>query len=435
MAAADPSGGGYPLPRHRRVQGLPANETLEHFVLKWAAYRLLTRELGCAYALLEAGPPRARGRTSRHDALGVRLRPTRPSPVWVELPEGQVRLEVLDTHSGLWREVPAAELARHAADPTLRARRLDAGAAAVTVRAIRPGSTPGTVRLRQPGSERRQSAQLCAADAKQSRGDLQAWLREAPRRLRGVQCFLLVTPPGLARPEELPPRVGLAEVDTTHLVGADGTPAVRMIRWPESLRSAVRWDERRMLEFERRAYHALHGLLDRQLFWLLAQQALDRRRAAGAGSAPHEVRASGLRLYRPADREGVIGLWTRTGIARPWNDLGEEIDRHRRSQPGLLLVWEDPQSGVIGAGMGGWDGRRGWIYHLAVDPEHRHRGIARALVAALEEALLALGAPKIMLMVRNENCAVAGFYERLGYSAEDVQVRSKWLIPPAGRQA
>ncbi len=79
--------------------------------------------------------------------------------------------------------------------------------------------------------------------------------------------------------------------------------------------------------------------------------------------------------------------------------------------------------------MIGFDGHRGWVSHLAVDPGHRGRGFAAALIAEGERRLIDLGCPKIMLMVRAENDAVRGLYEHLGYQAEQTIVMGKRLIP------
>jgi ribosomal protein S18 acetylase RimI-like enzyme len=133
-----------------------------------------------------------------------------------------------------------------------------------------------------------------------------------------------------------------------------------------------------------------------------------------------------VRVYRTGDRAAVVDLWDRTGISRPWNDLGAELDRH--PHPGLCLVAEGPGGAVIGAVMGSWDGRRGWVNHLAVDAQWQRRGVARALVAEVEARLLSLGAPKVQLLVRGENFDVTGFYEKCGYAAEDMRFMSKWLV-------
>ncbi len=218
-----------------------------------------------------------------------------------------MRVEVLDGATGAWRHLPSGELAAHLGDPTLRAFESGPGGRPVPLRAVAPGRSPGHVRIRGSGSERRETAQLCGADGKQSRGDLQAWLRDAPRRLRGVQIFLLVTPPGLAEPAELPARVGLAEVDLDDLRGPGGRPAIRVVRWPEPLRPASPWSAERTAEFQRRAYYALHGLFERQMFWFLAQHALDRRalvaRGPAAGAAPGADNAP----LRRGGREGASG--------------------------------------------------------------------------------------------------------------------------------
>ncbi len=67
------------------------------------------------------------------------------------------------------------------------------------------------------------------------------------------------------------------------------------------------------------------------------------------------------------------------------------------------------------------------MYYLASDPAARRSGVARALVQRAEEFLHAQGCPKVELMVRGTNTAALGFYDRLGYEAQDVLVRAKWL--------
>ena len=79
--------------------------------------------------------------------------------------------------------------------------------------------------------------------------------------------------------------------------------------------------------------------------------------------------------------------------------------------------------------MVGYDGHRGWVYYLAVDPAHRGAGHARALMAEAERLLIERGCPKLMLMVRASNTAVVDLYEHLGYAREDAIVMGKRLIP------
>lgn len=75
---------------------------------------------------------------------------------------------------------------------------------------------------------------------------------------------------------------------------------------------------------------------------------------------------------------------------------------------------------IIGTAMGGYDGHRGSLYYLAVDPLHRRRGIGALLVRTVVAQLRELGCPKLNILVRSSNRAVIGFYEKLGFAADDV---------------
>ena len=83
---------------------------------------------------------------------------------------------------------------------------------------------------------------------------------------------------------------------------------------------------------------------------------------------------------------------------------------------------------LVGSVMAGYDGHRGWLYYLASDPARRGEGIARTLVAAAEERLLAMGCPKVQLMVRPDNEGARGFYDALGYEQFDIWATGKRLI-------
>lgn len=145
------------------------------------------------------------------------------------------------------------------------------------------------------------------------------------------------------------------------------------------------------------------------------------------------MQAATVREFRASDTAVVVDLWSRCGLLRPWNDPLKDIARKAEVQPDLFLV--AVQGGVVGSVMGGYDGHRGWMYYLAVHPEHRRVGIGEMLVAAVESRLLARGVPKVNLMVRGTNTRVAAFYEELGYTRDDVVVLGKRLIaddPAAG---
>lgn len=133
-----------------------------------------------------------------------------------------------------------------------------------------------------------------------------------------------------------------------------------------------------------------------------------------------------IRPYRTDDRDQVIDLWTACGLTRPWNDPAADIQRSLDTATSELFIHRDADR-ITGTLMVGYDGHRGWMYYLAADPAQRGKGIARALVAVAEDFLRGQGCPKVELMVRTDNTAALGFYDRLGYEAQDVTVRAKWL--------
>lgn len=134
-----------------------------------------------------------------------------------------------------------------------------------------------------------------------------------------------------------------------------------------------------------------------------------------------------IRPFHRSDTETVIDLWRSADLLRPWNDPHRDIERKLAVMPELFLVAE-AEGAVVGSVMAGYDGHRGWLYYLATSPEHRGKGIGRALVARAENELLALGCPKVQLMVRRENEAVRGFYTSLGYGDVDVRMGGKRLV-------
>jgi ribosomal protein S18 acetylase RimI-like enzyme len=125
-----------------------------------------------------------------------------------------------------------------------------------------------------------------------------------------------------------------------------------------------------------------------------------------------------VREYAERDRGDVVALWSRVFAGDPPRNAPERvIERKLGTQRELFLVAERGGR-VVGTVLGGYDGFRGWVYHLAVDPEHRRAGIGRDLMLAVERRLRALGCPKINLQIRAHNSAVRAFYERLGFEVE-----------------
>jgi ribosomal protein S18 acetylase RimI-like enzyme len=130
--------------------------------------------------------------------------------------------------------------------------------------------------------------------------------------------------------------------------------------------------------------------------------------------------------YQEPDQDAVVALWQGCGLGVPWNDPVKDIRRKLRVQPDMFLVGLLGER-LVATVMAGYEGHRGWINYLAVDPDYRRRGLGRRMMEEAEERLRALGSPKINLQVRGANADVIEFYERIGFSVDDVVSMGKRL--------
>lgn len=120
-----------------------------------------------------------------------------------------------------------------------------------------------------------------------------------------------------------------------------------------------------------------------------------------------------------SDKIQVISLWK--NIFRddpPWNEPVGIIERKSAFQADLFLVGIINHA-IIATVIAGYDGFRGWIYHLAVHSEMRRQGIARKMMQKAEEMLKQKGCIKINLQIRSYNSQIIEFYKSIGYNIED----------------
>lgn len=135
-----------------------------------------------------------------------------------------------------------------------------------------------------------------------------------------------------------------------------------------------------------------------------------------------------IRAFRRGDENDVVALWNRCGLLRPWNDPHKDIARKLHVQPEWFLVGT-VDNRVIATVMAGFDGHRGWVNYLAVDPQFRSKGFGRRIMAEVELLLKDFGCPKINLQIRRGNIDAIHFYKRIGFSEDDVVSYGKRLIP------
>jgi len=122
----------------------------------------------------------------------------------------------------------------------------------------------------------------------------------------------------------------------------------------------------------------------------------------------------------PADYEQVYQLWgtIEKGVHIGRSDTQSEIQKKISRDPDLFLIAES-DGRVIGSVIGGFDGRRGLIYHLAVSAAFRGRGIGSRLMEELESRLRAKGCLKCYLLVTDDNFEAEEYYRRRGWQHMD----------------
>ena len=131
-----------------------------------------------------------------------------------------------------------------------------------------------------------------------------------------------------------------------------------------------------------------------------------------------EIAAITTREFVIADYDAAIALWQAVeGIEICEGDSREEIEAYLKRNPGLSCVAEENDT-IVGAVLCGHDGRRGWIYHLAVAPASRGRGIAKLLVNESVARLRRAGIRRAIILVAADNPIGRDFWLRIGW--EDI---------------
>jgi ribosomal protein S18 acetylase RimI-like enzyme len=124
------------------------------------------------------------------------------------------------------------------------------------------------------------------------------------------------------------------------------------------------------------------------------------------------------REFVMSDYDDTIALWAGVeGVEICEGDSREEIAEYLKRNPGLsrVAVTDDK---IVGAALCGHDGRRGWIYHLAVAPGYRRQKVGQLLLDACVNGLRAAGLKRAILLVAGDNRSGHEFWLRNGW--EDI---------------
>ena len=122
----------------------------------------------------------------------------------------------------------------------------------------------------------------------------------------------------------------------------------------------------------------------------------------------------------------IIDIWEKAGINVGSSDTKEEIDKMLNRNPSLLLVGK-MNGKVIAVALGGYDGRRGYVHHLAVDPEYQNKGYGKKLMDELMFRFKKMKVHKIHLFIEKYNNSVIDFYKKLGWQIRDDLVMMSFI--------
>lgn len=126
------------------------------------------------------------------------------------------------------------------------------------------------------------------------------------------------------------------------------------------------------------------------------------------------------------DYYSIIELWKKAGINVGSSDTKEELEKMLNRNPNLFLVGKEDEK-TIAVVLGGYDGRRGYVHHLAVDPEYQNKGYGSALMKELLRRFKDMQVHKIHLFIEKYNRTVIDFYNKLGWEIRDDLVMMSFI--------
>ncbi|MFX1365328.1 MAG: GNAT family N-acetyltransferase [Promethearchaeota archaeon] len=124
--------------------------------------------------------------------------------------------------------------------------------------------------------------------------------------------------------------------------------------------------------------------------------------------------------------EEIVALWRKAGINVGSSDTLEEINKMLQRNPNLFLIGKI-QRKIVSVVIGAFDGRRGYVHHLAVDPDYQKQGYGKFIMDELLKEFHKIGVHKIHLFIQKNNKNVVKFYQNLGWEVRDDLIMMSYI--------
>lgn len=124
--------------------------------------------------------------------------------------------------------------------------------------------------------------------------------------------------------------------------------------------------------------------------------------------------------------EEIVKLWYKAGLSVGSSDSRREIERLLQYNPDLFLIGKIHKK-LVSAVIGAFDGRRGYIHHLAVDPDYQKKGYGKMILDELIERFRKIHVHKIHLFIQKNNKNAIEFYQHLGWEFRDDLIMMSYI--------
>ncbi|MFX1498795.1 MAG: GNAT family N-acetyltransferase [Promethearchaeota archaeon] len=136
-----------------------------------------------------------------------------------------------------------------------------------------------------------------------------------------------------------------------------------------------------------------------------------------------------IEKYAIENYDEIIKLWRKVDLTITSSDSKEEVERMLQLNPDLFLIGKIDEK-IIGVVMGGFDGRRGYVHHLAIEPKYQKKGFGKMLVDELMKKFREKKVHKVHLFIEKRNNDVITFYQKLGWEMRNDLVMMSIIPDP-----